>query len=214
MPQTTAKTTNRTGAITPNGAAWRSSARTIGDILVLSDIVCPRATLGLPFCNQAFFVAASCFVKGDIACCRVHWNAHGPELEHEREGRPATVTDSGASLLSRRSSFTSEETGEGDEESDSDGKISLFYSLLATVSTENIGKLRRGLERQTIYWSGVGWVAEALEQRIRGIAVSEIDLASIEKLATIASLPDAGLSGPGGQRYEGLGVEEAARTLL
>lgn len=54
----------KTGAITPNGVAWRSSARTIGDILVLSDIVCPRAYIGLPFCNQAFYVAGSCYVKG------------------------------------------------------------------------------------------------------------------------------------------------------
>lgn len=55
--------------MTPNGVAasnaWRNSARSIGDILVLSDIVCPRAYIGLPFCNQAFYVAASCYVKGE-----------------------------------------------------------------------------------------------------------------------------------------------------
>ena len=58
----------KSGAITPNGVAWRSSARTIGDILVLSDIVCPRAYVGLPFCNQAFYVAGSCYVKGGSIC--------------------------------------------------------------------------------------------------------------------------------------------------
>jgi len=56
------------GAATPNSATasnlWRNSARTIGDILVLSDIICPLAYCALPFVNQAFFVAGCCYVKG------------------------------------------------------------------------------------------------------------------------------------------------------
>jgi hypothetical protein len=69
----------------------------------------------------------------------------------------------------------------------------LFKSMLASVSTENIAGLRKGLAKQTIYWSGVAWVAEALEQRIKGILATEIDLAQVmEKIASIASIPDAG----------------------
>ena len=64
-------TVPRPGVITPNGIAasnaWRNSARTIGDILVLSDIICPKAYAALPFCNQAFYVAGSCYVKGKLA---------------------------------------------------------------------------------------------------------------------------------------------------
>ncbi len=43
---------------------WRNSARTIGDILVLSDIINPFTYLSLPFVNQSFFVAGCCYVKG------------------------------------------------------------------------------------------------------------------------------------------------------
>jgi hypothetical protein len=43
---------------------WRNSARTIGDILVLSDIINPFTYVALPFVNQAFYVAGSCYVKG------------------------------------------------------------------------------------------------------------------------------------------------------
>jgi hypothetical protein len=43
---------------------WRNSARTIGDILVLSDIINPFTYIALPFVNQAFYVAGSCYVKG------------------------------------------------------------------------------------------------------------------------------------------------------
>jgi len=56
------------GMATPNAQAatnlWRNSARTIGDILVLSDVVNPCSYLALPFVNQAFYVAGCCFIKG------------------------------------------------------------------------------------------------------------------------------------------------------
>lgn len=70
----------------------------------------------------------------------------------------------------------------------------LFKLILASVSTENIAGLRKGLTKQTLYWAGVAWVAEALEQRIQGIGASEIDLAVVtEKLASVSSIPDAGV---------------------
>jgi hypothetical protein len=46
---------------------WRNSARTIGDILVLSDIINPFTYVALPFVNQAFYVAGSCYVKGEFS---------------------------------------------------------------------------------------------------------------------------------------------------
>lgn len=46
---------------------WRNSARTIGDILVLTDIINPFTYVALPFVNQAFYVAGSCYVKGKSA---------------------------------------------------------------------------------------------------------------------------------------------------
>lgn len=58
----------KSGAATPNSATanslWRNSARTIGDILVLSDIINSHSYLALPFVNQAFYVAGCCYVKG------------------------------------------------------------------------------------------------------------------------------------------------------
>ena len=57
------------GPITPDAMAtlnlWRHSARTIGDILVLSNVINPFVYLALPFVNQAFFVAGCCYIKGE-----------------------------------------------------------------------------------------------------------------------------------------------------
>jgi len=63
----------KSGAATPNSATvssvWRNSARTIGDILVLSDIINSHSYLALPFVNQAFYVAGCCYVKGKSTAC-------------------------------------------------------------------------------------------------------------------------------------------------
>ena len=47
------------------GNLWRNAVRTIGDILVLADIINPHAYYALPFTNQAFFVASCCHLKGE-----------------------------------------------------------------------------------------------------------------------------------------------------
>ena len=56
-------------AATPTRAAtasavWSNSARTIGEILVLSDIVNPFAYIPLELANQCFYVAACYYVRG------------------------------------------------------------------------------------------------------------------------------------------------------
>ena len=43
---------------------WRTSVQDIGDILVLSDIIDPKAYYSLPLVNQCFYVAGSCYVRG------------------------------------------------------------------------------------------------------------------------------------------------------
>ncbi|BEI95017.1 uncharacterized protein CcaverHIS019_0705980 [Cutaneotrichosporon cavernicola] len=53
---------SRSGHATPVSALWRNSARTIGDALVLSDVIGP-SYLALPFVNQAFYVAGCCYIK-------------------------------------------------------------------------------------------------------------------------------------------------------
>jgi hypothetical protein len=40
------------------------SARTVGDILVLSDIIHPNAYLSIPFVNQSFYVAGCAYING------------------------------------------------------------------------------------------------------------------------------------------------------
>lgn len=55
------------GTVTPSNTTatrlWQNSARTIGDILVLSDIVNPFVYHALPFSNQPFVVAGCCYIK-------------------------------------------------------------------------------------------------------------------------------------------------------
>lgn len=83
------------GTATPNALAatnlWRNSVRTIGDILLLSDIVKPMAYLALPFVNQALYAAACCHIKGQYTLYATgvdHW------LSVRRDGAARTVSAS------------------------------------------------------------------------------------------------------------------------
>lgn len=89
----------RSGAMTPNTSAatlWRNSVRTIGDILVLSDIINPHAYFALPFVNQAWFVAGCCYVKGgsSLLRCKI-WRADGrnrdARSQHEPTRKPSGI---------------------------------------------------------------------------------------------------------------------------
>ncbi|KAK8853507.1 hypothetical protein IAR55_004214 [Kwoniella newhampshirensis] len=177
----------RSGAVTPNAIAashlWRNSARTIGDILVLSDIINPTAYLTLPFCNQAFYVAGCCYIK---------------EIEDQTEPRqPTQATLLPGLQMSSRSPEDLHQVrpaavveGEGDA-----GKpFELFKALVTSVAANNISTVQQGLAKQTTYWSGIEWIAEALAQRMGGIGAGDIDLAAVtEKLASSVYVPDAGV---------------------
>lgn len=161
---------NVRGTLTPATLAasslWRNSVRTIGDILVLSDIISPSSYLALPFVNQAFYVAGCCYVK-DIE-----------QQQNTAEGRFAQL---------QHSSDPSPEQNKGKN-------AELFRALLKSVSSNNISTLQKGLARLTTYWAGTAWVADALEQRLAGTDALAIDLVSAtEKLQSYLSVPDAGL---------------------
>ena len=72
-------------------------------------------------------------------------------------------------------------------------QLALSRALLTSVATNNITTLQQGLAKLTTYWSGVAWVAGALNQRIQGIKAQDVDLVNVtETLGSYVSLPDAG----------------------
>ncbi|WWC61511.1 uncharacterized protein I303_104095 [Kwoniella dejecticola CBS 10117] len=170
------------GHVTPNAVAasnlWKNSARTIGDVLVLSDILNPNAYLSLPFCNQAFYVAGCCYVK---------------EIEQEHVNLDQDVqTRSEPPGIDNPPPDNSDPAAQ--KEKDPKKPSDLFRSLLTSVAANNITTVQQGLTKQTNYWAGIAWVAEALAQRVAGIGASEIDLASItEKLSSSVYVADSGV---------------------
>ena len=140
----------RSGMATPTTIAsslWQNSARTIGDILVLSDVISPLAYCALPFVNQALFVAGCCYVKG----WSVSFPAFSsrlikdtlPEIEFTRSTPTTPVTSP------RRipSSLTLSAPDQADSSADGkDGKqVDLSRALLTSVATTNISTLQQGL---------------------------------------------------------------------
>jgi len=69
------------------------------------------------------------------------------------------------------------------------------------VASSNISTLQQGLTKQTTYWSGVAWVAEALKQRLEGTSAGDIDLVGgLEKLGSFVDVGDKGVLEGGGNK--------------
>jgi len=180
------------GNMTPSNTTatrlWQNSARTIGDILILSDIVNPFVYHALPFSNQPFVVAGCCYIKDADAQFRKSerkTDAHesvSPRCEREDTGTDAHQVQPGEGC-----------TGNGHQGTDVKGeKAEMFRTLLQSVTSNNIAALRQGLIRQTRYWAGVAWVAEVLAQRMSGISMDDIDLKAVtESLDSTVATTDA-----------------------
>lgn len=215
------------GAMTPNTAAasnlWRHSVRTIGDILVLSDIINPFMYFALPFVNQAWFVAGCCYVK-EIEEARAGASAAPsraqspvPEIHVSNEAgersEPVTVAASGERErgdAGKEEKEADEDDGEssGSESADSRPNVDLSRALLTSVATTNISTLQQGLQKLATYWYGAEWIAGTLKQRIEGI--HDVDLGLVrENFSSFYSLPDAGIAGVPHARAE---VDPATRT--
>ena len=96
--------------------------------------------------------------------------------------------------LSRQVAYSSSEGDSVALAREKQKEAELFQSLLKSVASNNISTLQQGLAKQSIYWSGVAWVAQALEQRLSGVAAGAIDLGTVtEKLASFVSVGDAGV---------------------
>lgn len=158
---------------------WQNSARTIGDILMLSELVDPFAYHALPFANQPLFVAGSCYIK------------EAEDRQRQVQLGAAASGGSGTEMDSGRSSHTVTDIAYGAR-----SKTEIFATLLNSVMASNIAALQQGLTRQARYWSGVAWVAGVLSQRWAGVRTGDIDLQSVtEGLATSLTVPDARLFG-------------------
>jgi hypothetical protein len=198
----------RPGTATPTASLWRNSARTIGDILVLADIINPHAYFALPFVNQAWFVAGCCYVKGKRPSLVLPLLTL--EIEQQQAlSRPASprADDEHAydeaddwELEQRDDEDTSDLASPSDTEAPSPDKRrapqshSLSRALLASVAATNITTLQQGLAKLSTYWYGAEWISGALRQRVQGIRERDVDLVSVrEGFESFVSVPDGGV---------------------
>jgi hypothetical protein len=180
------------GNMTPSNTTatrlWQNSARTIGDILILSDIVNPFVYHALPFSNQPFVVAGCCYIKdADAQLRRSERKANPHDSVNPEFDNGNTGAGSNQVHTIQGSTGNEHDVAEVKEE-----KAEMFRTLLQSVTSNNIAALRQGLIRQTRYWAGVAWVAEVLAQRMSGISMDDIDLKAVtESLDSTVATTDA-----------------------
>jgi hypothetical protein len=167
---------------------WQNSARTIGDILILSDIVNPFVYHALPFSNQPFVVAGCCYIKDADAQLQRSKLNENTRSDVAQDLTNKDLADSSCQIpTSTNCPGDARNTPKVKEE-----KAEMFRTLLQSVTSNNITALRQGLIRQTRYWAGVAWVAEVLSQRMSGISMEEIDLRVVtENLESTVATTDA-----------------------
>lgn len=165
---------------------WQNSARTIGDILILTDIVNPFAYHALPFSNQPFVVAGCCYIKE--ADSQNQLTRFGSDINHNIAKVAGTSGLPGPGRNGEPDGIDMTTRGA----SNRDEKAEMFRTLLQSVVLNNITALQQGLKRQTRYWAGVAWVAEVLAQRMSGVKMNEIDLQQVtEGLDSTVTTSDA-----------------------
>ncbi|ORX40132.1 hypothetical protein BD324DRAFT_260361 [Kockovaella imperatae] len=164
----------------PLSAVWSNSARIIGEILVLCDIVNPWAYIPLELANQSLFVAASYYVREIELLGSTSGSSKDDQGLDRRLGHtfyPLEPNNHSSAILAER-----------------DRQNELSRALLVSVAKESVMTLQKGLERQTIYWNSTRWIAQTLAQRVQGISVVDLDLEKITaNLETSVSNPDVGL---------------------
>jgi hypothetical protein len=169
---------------------WQNSARTIGDILILSDIVNPFVYHALPFSNQPFVVAGCCYIKdadAQLQQSKAKDNARD-NIDLDANHGQGTVNSNQVHTVRVLTAFVRHKASADINQE----KAEMFRTLLQSVTSNNIAALRQGLIRQTRYWAGVAWVAEVLAQRMSGISMDDIDLKAVtEGLDSTVATTDA-----------------------
>ena len=66
--------------------------------------------------------------------------------------------------------------------------------LIVSSIASSIAAVQWALTKQAMFWAGVAWVRDALQERIQGAATGGIDLFKVTgQLPSFVSVPDAGV---------------------
>jgi hypothetical protein len=161
-----------------SAALSATAARTIGEILVLADVIDPMTFIAAPFVNRS----SSCLgfgkppsltyhpplvffdrvlLRGGV-CFRwrsVHNNSMLTIDEADDKVAEVAVHSSASATPSRPTSPEPSDPGiQHPSSSETPTRLDASRSFLSSVAATNLGVIRQGLARQAIYWSGVSWI--------------------------------------------------------
>jgi hypothetical protein len=174
---------------------------------VLADLIDPHAYFALPFTNQAWFVAACCYLKGGSSRRRRAWLT--AEIEQQQGELGAAPDHSKTPTPKSEDQDTITDPMDVDADPNPPAAVAASRTLLASVATTNITTLQQGLSKLAEYWYGAEWIAGALAQRVQGIQERDVDLVSVrEGFDSFVSVPDGGVVAAAQVEGEGDGEGE------
>ncbi|KAK4148878.1 fungal-specific transcription factor domain-containing protein [Chaetomidium leptoderma] len=125
-----------------------SSAKTIADILAFAELIDPKSLIGNPFTSQPIYIAACAFLMESVA------NTSQPP-SRENSPTPEARANHFRPPIERYNS--------------SHDTRPMKHSLLASAANRNYQRCYKSLQQLEEYWSGVGYILTALDQKSKGI---------------------------------------------
>ncbi|KAF2715582.1 pathway-specific nitrogen regulator [Pleomassaria siparia CBS 279.74] len=178
-----------------------SSAKTVADILVFTDLIDAKTGLGSPFTSQPIYIVACAFLQETA----LHSASSQPQ---SRPSTPGYVYDRDLAEL-ERTSIDHMTFGKppfptnGDRPNfaqDHDKQPANKHTLLASAANQNYQRCYRALKSMETYWAGVKYILTVLEQKAKG--VGDPLLYTREEMESALELPkpEPSFTSPGWRR--------------
>ncbi|KAF2799673.1 hypothetical protein K505DRAFT_320990 [Melanomma pulvis-pyrius CBS 109.77] len=191
-----------------------SSAKTVADILVFTDLIDAKTGVGNPFTSQPIYIVACAFLKETA----MHSASSQP---HSGPSSPGSVHDRGAMEAERTSidhmTFGRPQFPANGERSnhaqDSEKHPANKHTLLASAANQNYQRCYRALKSLETYWAGVKYILTVLDQKAKG--VGDPLLYTREEMESALELPkpEPSFTSPGWRRKLSWGTYLTAQNL-
>lgn len=129
-----------------------SSAKTIADILSLSELIDAKSFIGNPFTSQPMYIAACAFLMESSYYSSPTSRSGSPPIQ------PLLANQTGGFLT------TIIESPSGGER-----RLNPKHSLLASAAKENYQRCYKALKSLETYWEGTKYILTVLDQKAKGI---------------------------------------------
>ncbi|KAE9972642.1 hypothetical protein BLS_003939 [Venturia inaequalis] len=188
-----------------------SSAKTIADILMFSELVSGKSALGNPFTSQPTYIAACAFLKESAShaiTSKPSSRACSPLSEDSNPNRPSM---SAPDITAANTAYRKSSSEKPLLKSSLDQQLAAKHSLLASAASQNYQRCYRALQQLESYWAGTKYILTVLDQKAKGVIDPILYTREEMESALEAPNPSPSFTAPGWRRKQTWGMQLGTR---